>query len=1046
MRIIYLSGPHHSDKSAYLTHKLSEALQASKELVCLLPSIEHVRFQKQQVAQRLGGLPPGMTFWGTFLAFAHHLLTYHQRYFKPMAKAEEWLKIYLLLRQVLPDKECQPGRVTLVQQLFSEWRESGLDSSELQALCSSQDLDHLNLYLNVYSQMRRDCWAINRGAPADILVQAKEILKGQSPYHGDVLSIDGFYEFNPLQVQLLQALIPRFDTIYFTCNYLESHPVYRYSQNFPLLFGAGEVVEFAPSPRNYFTQIQTGLFTNPIPSNPESLPLPTIWQNRWSDVQLKIVRCPNRRSEVAVAARTIKRWVHNGLEPTRIGVVFRQESCYRPLIEHIFPQFGIPLPPIQPLLSATEPAQILLRIIDINRNNYARHLLLDLLRLPAFSRYYGQYLINSFESHSATIGIAFSPTTWLKRFRDQLSYFQWAITQKTEDDNRRGEQYQIDQIQRLISFLENLFPDITLPEQITLPQLSHKINSLWERYNLKSTDFHAILQINNLIDDLIRLAPVDWNFSLNELSSILQKALNHPLNPTSAHKPGEIFVGELMTARGFYFEGLIVLGMVDGEFPARHTFNPLFNQTARKAGNTLLQRPIFKTEANLLEEKFLFHLLIGRTSRYLLVSYPNMDSNNKELPVSPFVTELLSAADAIKTAEPNQYSYEFLPPENVFTSHENVASREDLLNLHYAGGKNINDIEHYIDPRILSTVERQLVIQQHRQETQEGEYAGLLADSNWQYPQSQNKITITKLENYLRCPFYYLCTHVWQVPTIEEPTLDLDARLVGILIHKVLEALVNPFIRQPDRWREFLQSPSDNWLNRVDEILKGERARLNFISEPLWQHLRNLILTGVEKFIAAETKELAKGYFPEELEKSITITNAPFCEVTQAPFNFFILSGKIDRIDRNPATNQYLVLDYKRTGKSEREIIRDAKEGRHIQIPLYLITLPLGDPGYQHYSVGGGWYYSFEKGKRLKGFSLDADAPNHSSDWEATVDIVTATVKKVLQNMVNGAFLLKPQRPQDCKPSHCAYYDLCRYESLSAPISAEEENGEQPNE
>lgn len=1048
MAIIYLNGPHHSGKSAFLLEQVATALQKGAAVTCLLPSIEHVNFYKRRLLERLGALPPGRIFLGTFLAYARAILDARHRTFRTLSDSEEWLQIFLLLKAQNSTAAVQPGLVHWLQKLFTEWRETGLTETELQTICQTKHYPALDNYLKIYTEFRSRCRQTASGSVAELILQALEALQTQSGVQRDLLIVDGFYEFNPLQAKLLQAALREFKEIYLANGFFPAQAVYHYGQDFSTLFGPGKVLDFPLKLKNLFTFNQQALFATPQPVNPANLPKPAPWRNEWSDSQIKVVRCPTRRAEVETAARTIKRWVLDGLALTDIGIVYRSNSIYRPLLELILPQFGIPIPSAPRLLTTTEPAQLLLRSLRANRNGLIRSDLLDLLRLPIMQQKYPRRTIQIFETISAGWGIPISQEDWLERCRAEIEYYQWRNSTIGEDaDYHPISPVRIVQIQEVEAFLKSLFDDIVLPERLTWNEFEAWATRQLRLFAADETNRSNLNLLKSTLQLVKKLLPVNQLFSLNEIELLLQQLLNGVTIDEGKSETG-VFIGDLMSVRGRFFTGLIVLGLIDGEFPARHTQNPLFTEALRAQINASTGRTIFKIYDSFAEERYLFHLLIGRCRQRLQLSYPEMDTAGKELPPSPFVFELLHAArNAAST--PDEVTYEFLSAAQVFPAIDHCASPEDLALYLYANQKGAADLlwTHLLT-ELTSIVDYQLGIQAGRESGILNEFAGKLTGEKWLYPASNDRISVTTLQDYVKCPFFYLLANLWKIPVIVEPTLEMDALLRGTIVHQILEKVIAPYRNDPDGWRKFLENtkPAD-WEPLIDEALTIMRRQLHFLYKLQWQRLRLYLSEGLAKFIEAEKKALEYGFHPYRLEELISAKGVPFTLVANAPFPTFSLVGKADRIDINPARNQYFIIDYKLSTSSVKKIIEGAREGIQFQIPLYLIMLPSSNDYFQSYSVGGGCYYSFKEGKRVKGFYIDGKGMNKKTpeEWQEIANVVMNQVKSHLQAIVDGNFPIAPTMPEKCTPIYCDYYDICRYNRYRA-LGSEEEGGESPDE
>ncbi|GEM_PF-532955 len=1057
VKITYISGPFHSGKTFLLLKKISDALSQHQSIDCLLPSFDHIAFYKSELLKQCVALPPGKVFFGTFVGFARRALESLQRAFMTTSEAEEWLRLLIFLKQdSAQSKSSFPGMVNLLQNLFADLRESGLSNQELSNLCSQFFQFPLKSYLNYYFHLRAFCKQTASGPASELLCQALESVENNQLPRRDLLIVDGFYEFTPLQICLLQQLLTFYEEVYFSETNHPEHPVYQVCQKFPVFFGEGTRLELDRSPEStFFIDVQKFLFSNPLPPDVKVIPNPVEWNNNWDKTALKIVRCPNRRKEVETAARTIKCWISNGLAPHKIGVVFRGSYDYKPLIDLIFSRFQIPIEHVARDLLSTEPAQLLLRILQVNLTNFNCAAVLDFLRLPAIQQYYGSRNLQMLEIYSAEWGVLFGADAWLERCQAQIDYYNWCNNQPDNESFSHFPQEVITQTEILLALLKQLFEKIRLPENLTIPNFARKAGDLFQFFAADEVVKPITSQIQALLQRCSRLISADTLLSLTEIEDLLYKLLKNEAVGKTISEPAAIFVGNLMSARGRLFEGLILLGMVDGEFPARHEDNPLLTSTQREQMNQLSQKPIFPAaNANLSDEKFLFYLILGRARQYLLITFPEMDTSNKALPISPFIAELqrlFHNSEAQPALSPELYAYEFVPAAQVFPNLNQVASMDDLLIYTFAKINQAVPPELFgqIDPQIQAHLRYQLEIEQERQAMTPTEFFGSVTNDTWQLPEHLRKINVTSIQNFVHCPFYFLCEKVWQITVPEKPTLELNALINGTLIHQTLEELIRPFKNAPQKWIQFLgEDVQDSIATALDSVIAKMRHQLHFIHPLIWRRVQQKTRQGLEKFLAVEKEWAECGFYPFLLEKKYELEDALFTQIADAPDGSFILKGKIDRIDINPTQKQVFVIDYKSSAANITKIVEGAKQGKQLQIPLYLLIIERQMP---EYSVGGACYYSFKDGARKCGFLVNNSRQRWDTlspqEWEDLKEKVRQDVHTILQNIVRGTFPIKPQDNRKCTPTECPYYDICRVNvQVLRYQSSQEELIESPDE
>jgi len=196
---------------------------------------------------------------------------------------------------------------------------------------------------------------------------------------------------------------------------------------------------------------------------------------------------------------------------------------------------------------------------------------------------------------------------------------------------------------------------------------------------------------------------------------------------------------------------------------------------------------------------------------------------------------------------------------------------------------------------------------------------------------------VTEFRDYLACPYRYYLRHQLKLVEMADSDLELDGRAFGSLAHDVLKEFGEaPIAESTDASRiaAWLSESLDRNVSRqfgqtplASVRVQAEQLRLRLARFADWQ---------------AEWR--GQGWRIKHVEVAPANGNANLI-VDREPM---ILHGRIDRIDINESTGEYLVFDYK-TSDSPRtpEKTHQDKDGWiDLQLPLYrYLTTAMGIEG-----------------------------------------------------------------------------------------------------
>jgi len=1045
------TGPVYLDHTEHIVDTTQSDLLSGKKVDFLLPSVRHIRKLKTALLTSLETTLPGQLYFGTFFAWANRILDLVHQSYKIISQGEEWFLLYLFF-QKNPKAfgALKPGSVALLQQILIDLRESGFSISQLESLSKNVSSPHFSSYLSILRHLEQYSFEKRIATTVQLLHQACDILERHKVEHvGDLLVVDGFYEFNPVQKRMLKRLVPKYEQVVIYAPGKNDHPTLEYLDPISKMFDDFPciVTVLQDQTTTYFNELAGSFFRNTFKSEQSFQERePVEWKNNYDSRNVKIVRCPNRRTEIDIAARTIKQWIAEGFSPDRIAVISRGSYDYTSLIQLLFPRFGIPVAEAGQKLVNTVPVRLIHKIIEINEKSFSRDSIIDLTRFRDIRNYYGSEIIQKFEYKSSAWGLSFSKDSWIDQLKRRKEYLETILSSDVENEKDLGVfERELREIHQIGPVISQFLRDITLPEKAHWAEYTEKNIELLSRYckTKNSTDSYteSIKNIEMICRKLEVMGDSGSVVQLRYFSMVFNMmAANIIVEPSVRQMDSGVVITDVMNARSEQFDAVILLGMVDGDFPMQRRENPILHNRQRDEINRQAGENIFQhTGANIAEEKFLFYHLINQVNKRLLITFPQFDSGGHVFSESPFLDELMGFAD--HSEECNQISYESVSAATVIPALDNAASVADIqLNMFYRkwGSKDRKFFNNLIDASITGEINRKIDIETLRRKNEPCEWNGQMSLSRTPDECFKRRLSITRLQQYAWCPFLYLCQNVWKIDTVEEPLAELSPLSDGVLIHALFEYVLKHADRDSfEQWQNYINRDLRREIdNTVAYINNRFRTTFGFIEDALWQKKLSDLKKGLELFIERERNSLDSGFFPRELEQVFHFDLSVNPSDSDDSQNTVSFQAKIDRIDQNRDGN-IIIIEYKRSRSSVQDPVKGVEDGIHFQIPFYLTVTRKNR---KDTDLGGAYSYVFYEGKLAKGVFtkpyFKRTAEISSSELELLLEQTEIKIAEMLNQICQGNFMLKPHDvTKRCKHGKCDYYELCRIDNRLRELS-----------
>ena len=558
-------------------------------------------------------------------------------------------------------------------------------------------------------------------------------------------------------------------------------------------------------------------------------------------------RFPSREDEVVAIARRICALAEEGAYPNDIIVVFPELETYRPIVERVFTRYG--LNPSVSLRPRLESFSGIQVILDFLQAAEQGFRRRDVvgLLLSPIFKNVPESVRLWVDVLSRDEGVIAGEKSWTDWF---LSDIPWKLRDRDHAAKIRSE---------MRGFLKKLLRQL---KRLAQPALIHEFtNRLQSTLDWLGWEVEEVLQqgFSEAVEKFIRMAElagqaeIHPRFARETLEILLRKEIPKPEDET----PDAIRVMPLVESRWLDAKYLFVGGLVDGEFPKRPYRDLLLPERLRKA----LGLPT--VEDDFANAEFEFRRLLSMASECVFLSAPSMEQD-RPLLVTVFLAE---------------------EEESPKIKDSVVYCEEEQQLLEPADRSELKEGVMFTDPASLELI---------------GVRFG-----------PTHPFRVTLLEVYQACPYRYYLRAVLGLEPYEEPTAEPEARLLGTIMHSVLERLfkADP---DPERMDELL------WDELIYEL---DKRRLNPFLR-LW--IEDWVRARKDWFRDEETARAEASWQvdPVWLEKPLGLIFKK---------EGFSLKGRVDRVDWQGKRAR--VLDYK-TGK-ERYFKRKIRKGESIQLPLY---------------------------------------------------------------------------------------------------------------
>ncbi len=642
---------------------------------------------------------------------------------------------------------------------------------------------------------------------------------------------------------------------------------------------------------------------------------------------IKLFLATNPYTEIEYVAKTVHNLVKNcGYSYNQIGIIAEETDNYSEDIKSIFSKYNIPLfVDEKKELNQNILIKFIISMLEIFSKNWSYEAVFNYLKT-------GLLEINSddiylLENYCLKWGIKGSK--WYAR---EFNY------EQINDKQERLEILRKNIVLPLIDFKNKVSENKTVTEitkEIYNFIIQNKINEVLDR---KIKDYGSI-EISDeyntsyklLISVLEDLCKVFKNekITFDKYKNLLEVGLNScELGKIPATQDQVIF-GDTERTRSNDLKVVFVIGINDGCFPKVNKQEGFLNdndrQILKENGIELAKNSI----QSLYEEQFNIYRTLTTPQELLYLSYSSQDKEGSSLRPSILIkklkrmyTQLEESSDIIVK------NYEIT--NEIATFEEALNIYKDYLDNKEIPSKEWEDILRYFYKKDKKRFERAISGIYYTNKAQD------ISKDNLQKLYGFNlKTSISRLEQYRRCPFSFHLTYGLKLKEKEE--LKIEAIDTGSFMHEVIDAFFKKIDEEEKNLKQISEEDIKIIINKiVNELLETTRYYIFSSSAKyrlLTRRLKKVIYQSVI-YIVYSLKNSDFNILGNELEFSNTgAYNTIKLDVEGRKVE---ITGKIDRVDiAKLSDKQYVrIIDYK---SSSKELdLNQVYAGLQIQLITYL--------------------------------------------------------------------------------------------------------------
>ncbi|MBM7839137.1 ATP-dependent helicase/nuclease subunit B [Alkalihalobacillus xiaoxiensis] len=999
MAFTFYIGRSGSGKSATIMEEITAELKKSPlkgpNIFVLVP--EQMTFQTEyELAKRTGGFSRVKVV--SFSSLAKSILQDEgDDYQEKLQKTG----LHLILQHVIEQKKNElrvfrrasglQGFIQEMAQIIAELRRQAIPADDIRP---SVEFDHsplgnkLHDIYTIYKQFELQFSGVYSDKE-DSLIRAIAYINESHLIKNTSVYIDGFRDFNPLELRFLKALVQATNQTKLAltvasipqANVEESHLFYLTSQTFINVVNMLKEIDCRFEERLFEPGIRfqtTGL------SSLEEAQQEEDQQKRENDGSVQIKEAVNRRVEMETVARSIRTLAREkGYRYNEVAVLARDLSAYEDLLKRIFQSYDIPFFLDDTRSMMHHPVVECIRSsLEVIQQHYPYEALFRAFKTDLFfplNADWHEYRERVDELENIVLANGITGGRWSNG--ERWSYSKWR--HQIKDAEQTDEELEIEErvndtkntLVRPLNILGRQLKASKTVKDMCLALydflLELRVPEKLERLSMEASEAGHLMQSSEhdqvwdafieLIDQLVLVAGEE-KMTLAQFMKMIDtgmESMSFRLVPPALD---QVTIGDMERSRLPAIKATFIIGCNEGLIPARPNERGILTDTDRSALNErgLILGP--SATARLWYESFYLYMAQASASHLLIFTYALADEDGASLLPSALIRQVKEMLDPVETdlieaeasgldvdqqlpyiAHPQQTLMDLARQlqkwkqgdkiEEIWWSVYNwFVAREDY---HPALSSVLKSLYETYEPLTLN------------QETTKGVFGEHLVAS------------VSRMELFEQCAFRHYSQYGLRLK--ERDVYRFEAFDMGELFHAVLNEVSDQLKAARQTWKTIEESALKAMTIEAVKRLAPTIQRNILESSNHYRYISEKLEQITDQVTNALHKQAKQSMF-ETIDLEVDF--GPQTEIPSPVYQLgngmtMSLRGRIDRVDQARLADGHIlqVVDYKSSGRSL--AFSDVIHGLSLQLPIYLQMVVNGSEAWlgEQSQMGGMFYF-----------------------------------------------------------------------------------------